>query len=58
MRCMIEARVEGRQPIAVTDLADTHDEAVKGSLDKLTSSLATIMGRLSHHWVMGWGMWE
>ncbi|MFT6134967.1 MAG: ribosome-associated translation inhibitor RaiA [Cyclobacteriaceae bacterium] len=49
MRCMIEARVEGRQPIAVTDQADTHDAAVTGALDKLTSSLDTIMGRLSHH---------
>jgi hypothetical protein len=46
---MIEARVEGRQPIAVTYQADTLDEAVSGALDKLTSSLETILGRLSHH---------
>ncbi len=49
MRCMIEARVEGRQPIAVTDQADTLDVAVSGALDKLTTSLKTIMGRLSNH---------
>lgn len=49
MRCMIEARVEGRQPIAVTDQADTLDEAVSGAIDKLTTSLNTIMGRLSNH---------
>jgi ribosome-associated translation inhibitor RaiA len=49
MRCMIEARVEGRQPIAVTDQADTLDEAVTGALDKLNTSLNTIMGRLSNH---------
>ncbi len=47
MRCMMEARVDGRQPIAVTNQADTHDQAVDGALDKLTTSLDTILGRLS-----------
>ncbi len=49
MRCMIEARIEGRQPIAVTNQADTHDQAIGGALDKLTASLDTIMGKLSSH---------
>jgi non-homologous end joining protein Ku len=49
MRCMIEARVEGRQPIAVTNQADTHDEAVTSAIDKLTTSLDSILGRLSNH---------
>ena len=48
IRCMIEARVEGRQPISVTNQADTHDQAVGGALDKLTTSLDTILSRLSN----------
>lgn len=35
-RCMMEARVEGRQPIAVTHQAATLDQAVNGAADKLT----------------------
>ena len=46
-RCMIEARLEGRQPIAVKDLANTHDLAVSGAIEKLKSSLEKIMGRLT-----------
>jgi len=49
MRCMIEARVEGRQPIAVTNKGDTHDQAVGGAIDKLVTSLDTIIGKLSNH---------
>jgi ribosome-associated translation inhibitor RaiA len=45
-RCMLEARIEGRQPIAVTHHAGTLEEAVNGAIDKLKSSLKTILGRL------------
>ncbi len=45
-RCMVEARLEGRQPIAVTDMADTKEQAVSGAIDKLKASLETILGRL------------
>jgi ribosome-associated translation inhibitor RaiA len=48
-RCMIEARLQGRQPIAVKDLAATHELAVSGAVDKLKSSLEKIMGKLSTH---------
>jgi ribosome-associated translation inhibitor RaiA len=48
-RCMIEARLEGMQPIAVTNHADTHEQAVTGAVDKLKSSLNTIRGRLRNH---------
>ena len=48
-RCMIEARQEGRQPIAVTDIANTHDLAVSGAINKLKHSLDKIMGRMSTH---------
>jgi hypothetical protein len=48
-RCLLEARLEHRQPIAVSNQADTLDQAVGGALDKLTASLDTIMGKLSNH---------
>jgi ribosome-associated translation inhibitor RaiA len=47
-RCLLEARLEGRQPIAVSNQADSHEEAVGGALDKLIASLDTIMGKLSN----------
>lgn len=48
-RCMIEARLEGRQPIAVTADADTHEQSVAEAIDKLKNSLDTILGRLRNH---------
>jgi len=48
-RCMIEARLEGMKPIAVTNNADTQEQAVTGAVDKLKSSLNTIQGRLRNH---------
>lgn len=44
--CMIEARLEGRQPTAVTHTAATLDQAVKGAADKLKRSLQSTLGRL------------
>ncbi len=37
MRCMMEARLEGRHAIAVTDQATTIDQAVDGAADKLAN---------------------
>ncbi|HEY6625710.1 MAG TPA: HPF/RaiA family ribosome-associated protein [Ignavibacteriaceae bacterium] len=48
-RCMIEARLEGMKPIAVTNHADTNERAVTGAVDKLKSSLTTIQGRLKNY---------
>ena len=45
MRCMIEARLEGRQPIAVTHQATTLDEAVDGAADKLVNLIESTLGR-------------
>lgn len=45
-KCIIEARIKGMQPIVVTDLADTHENSVKGAALKLKSSLDTIIGKL------------
>ena len=48
-RCLLEARLEGRQPIAVTADAHTHEQSVKAAIDKLKASLDTITGRLRTH---------
>ena len=44
-RCMIEARLEGRQPIVVTDHAATLNQALDGATDKLISMIESILGR-------------
>jgi ribosome-associated translation inhibitor RaiA len=48
-RCMIEARLEGMQPIAVTNHADSDELAVTGAVDKLKSSIDKIKGRLKNY---------
>ncbi len=48
MRCMMEARLEGRQPIVVTDQAETLDQAIDGAADKLTSLIESIIGKHQH----------
>jgi hypothetical protein len=45
-RCVLEARLEGRQPTAVTHQAATVEEAVEGAAEKLLRSLQTTLGRL------------
>ena len=44
-RCMVEARLEGRQPIVVTDSAATLNQALDGAIDKLLSMVESIHGR-------------
>lgn len=45
-RCRIEARVTGRQPVAVTDEADKMANAFTGAVDKLARALDTDLGRV------------
>ncbi len=44
-RCVMEARLEGRQPIAVTEHANTLHEAVKGAAERLTHLIDSVLGR-------------
>jgi ribosome-associated translation inhibitor RaiA len=46
IRCMMEAHLEGRQPIAVTHHAATLDQAVDGAADKLTNLIESTLGRM------------
>jgi ribosomal subunit interface protein len=48
-RCMLEARLEGMQPVAVTGHGNTIQKALKSALSKLISSLNTTLGRLQKH---------
>ena len=45
-RCMIEARMEGRKPTAVTHDAATVDQAVEGAAEKLHRSIEHTLERL------------
>ena len=45
MRCMMEARLEGRQPITATHQAATLDQAVEGAADKLARLIEHTLGR-------------
>jgi ribosome-associated translation inhibitor RaiA len=45
-RCMMEARLEGQQPIAVTHQAATLHQAVDNAAHKLTHLLENTLGRL------------
>lgn len=49
MRCMLEARLAGRQPIAVTEHAATVNQAIDGATGKLISLLESTLGRLQDH---------
>lgn len=49
MRCALEARLEGRKPIAVTHHAATLDQAVDGAADKLHRLVQSTLGRLHDH---------
>lgn len=55
MRCVMEARVEGRPPVAVTDHAATVDQAVSGATHKLTRSIERLFERLHDKRTRGTG---
>jgi ribosome-associated translation inhibitor RaiA len=48
-KCVLEARLAGKPPIAVSDYGDSMEQAVNGALDKLKTSLDTIIGRMKSH---------
>lgn len=49
MTCALEARIEGRQPIAVTSKAGTVELAVSGAIDKANAAIKTIIGKVQNH---------
>ena len=47
LRCVMEARLEGRQPIAATHQASTLEQAVNGAADKLSRLIESTTGRIN-----------
>lgn len=47
-RCLIEARLEGRQPEVVSEQASSLEAAYSGAVRKLQRSLENTFGRLYH----------
>jgi ribosome-associated translation inhibitor RaiA len=48
-RCVMEARIDGRSPLAVTQNADSLHQAIDGAARKLKAALETALGRQSEH---------
>lgn len=48
-RCLMEARLTGLQPIAVSDHAATLHQAISGATEKLKRSIETAVGKLNAH---------
>lgn len=48
-RCVLEARIQGLNPIAVTNNANTHELAVEGAIEKLTRTIDKTLEKLSDH---------
>jgi len=48
-RCIIEARLKGRQPVAVTNEASDLIDAVEGAAEKLVRMLESTLGKLQEH---------
>lgn len=45
-RCMLEARINGRPPVAVTHDAPDQDLAIRGAVEKLDRALDHALGKL------------
>ena len=48
-RCLLEARLNGRPPIAVTNDADALDVALNGAVHKLVRAMEHALGRADKH---------
>ncbi len=48
-RCVLEARLQGRSPVAVTEHADSQGQALNGATAKMIHLLEHTLGRLHDH---------
>lgn len=48
-RCMLEARIPGHEPVAVTNFAENQDLAIRGAATKLERALEHTLGKLDRH---------
>jgi ribosomal subunit interface protein len=49
LRCLMEARLQGYQPVVTTEHAETMHKAIQGAADKLKRAIESAIGRLSDH---------
>ena len=45
-RCLLEARFEGLEPVAITEHAATVGQTITGAADKMQRKLSSVVGRL------------
>ncbi|MDQ7948943.1 MAG: HPF/RaiA family ribosome-associated protein [Pedobacter sp.] len=45
-RCLLEVRMDGRSPIAVSNIGQTYDLALNGALNKAVHALDSVVGKL------------
>ena len=48
IRCLLEAKMKGRDPIAVSANADKIEVAINGAIDKAKSALETVIGKMQN----------
>ena len=48
-RCVLEARIKGMQPLAVTSFGNTVEKAFNTAADKMKTSLDSTMGKLKSY---------
>ena len=45
-RCLLEARLEGLDPVAITEHAATVGQAITGAADKMQRKLSSVVGKI------------
>jgi len=45
-RCLLEARLEGMDPVTVTENAETIGQAITGAAEKMQRKLSSVVGKL------------
>ncbi|AFM04551.1 Sigma 54 modulation protein / S30EA ribosomal protein [Bernardetia litoralis DSM 6794] len=48
IKCVLEARFEGKQPVVVSAQEDTIEKAVSEAIDKMKAALETVLGKLQN----------
>lgn len=48
--CLIEARLNGRKPIAITSQADTKEHAFSAAVRKIEGAIGSVLGRIQNNY--------
>ena len=47
--CLLEARLEGSKPIAITNQANTIEQAISGAIEKIKNAIGSILEKKQSH---------